>query len=195
MSLPIRKKLVVVGDGGCGKTSLLLTFAKNEFPVDYIPTVFENYVALMEVDDRRVELALWDTAGQEDYDRLRPLSYTRAEVVLICFSLDSPSSLMNVTEKWAPEVRLYIPTIPIILVGNKKDLRHKQQEQDGTRRERNVTKDDGRVVAEKIGAAAYMECSALRREGITEVFQMAAREALKYSEQRKKRKVLNCRIC
>ena len=64
MSLPIRKKLVVVGDGGCGKTSLLLTFAKNEFPVDYIPTVFENYVALMEVDDRRVELALWDTAGE-----------------------------------------------------------------------------------------------------------------------------------
>uniref|UniRef100_A0A672F7L4 Uncharacterized protein n=1 Tax=Salarias fasciatus TaxID=181472 RepID=A0A672F7L4_SALFA len=60
----IRKKLVIVGDGACGKTCLLIVF------------MFENYIADIEVDgNRSVELALWDTAGQEDYDRLRPLSY------------------------------------------------------------------------------------------------------------------------
>jgi small GTP-binding protein len=61
--------------------------------------VFENYVADVEVDGKHVELALWDTAGQEDYDRLRPLSYPDSHVVLICFAIDSPDSLDNVQEK------------------------------------------------------------------------------------------------
>ena len=53
----------------------------------------------MEVDGKHVELALWDTAGQEDYDRLRPLSYPDSHVILICFAVDSPDSLDNVQEK------------------------------------------------------------------------------------------------
>jgi Ras homolog gene family, member A len=61
--------------------------------------VFENYVADVEVDGKHVELALWDTAGQEDYDRLRPLSYPDSHVILICFAVDSPDSLDNVQEK------------------------------------------------------------------------------------------------
>lgn len=54
----------------------------------------------------QVELALWDTAGQEDYDRLRPLSYPDTDVILMCFSVDSPDSLENIPEKWTPEVSL-----------------------------------------------------------------------------------------
>ena len=61
--------------------------------------MFETYVADVEVDQRHVELALWDTAGQEDYDRLRPLSYPDSHVILICFAVDSPDSLDNVQEK------------------------------------------------------------------------------------------------
>jgi len=69
---------------------------------------------------RQVELALWDTAGQEDYDRLRPLSYPDTDVILMCFSIDSPDSLENIPEKWTPEVKHFCPSVPIILVGNKK---------------------------------------------------------------------------
>ncbi|KAH7986678.1 hypothetical protein HPB52_024806 [Rhipicephalus sanguineus] len=119
----IRKKLVIVGDGACGKTCLLIVFSKDQFPEVYVPTVFENYVADIEVDGKQVELALWDTAGQEDYDRLRPLSYPDTDVILMCFSIDSPDSLENILEKWHPEVKHFCPSVPIVLVANKKDLR------------------------------------------------------------------------
>ena len=65
----------------------------------YIPTTFENYVSDVEVDGKNVELALWDTAGSEDYDRFRPYSYPDSDVILICFAIDSPDSLDNVQGK------------------------------------------------------------------------------------------------
>lgn len=64
-----------------------------------IPTVFENYVTDCRVDGKSVQLALWDTAGQEDYERLRPLAYAKAHVILIGFSVDTPDSLDNVKNK------------------------------------------------------------------------------------------------
>uniref|UniRef100_A0A2K6SA31 Ras homolog family member C n=1 Tax=Saimiri boliviensis boliviensis TaxID=39432 RepID=A0A2K6SA31_SAIBB len=82
----IRKKLVIVGDGAC----LLIIFSKDQFLEVYVPTVFENYIADVEVDCKQVELALWDTAGQDDYDRQRPLSYPDTDVILMCFSINSP---------------------------------------------------------------------------------------------------------
>ena len=106
----IRKKLVIVGDGACGKTCLLIVFSKDQFPEVYVPTVFENYVADIEVDGKHVELALWDTAGQEDYDRLRPLSYPDTDVILMCFSIDR---LVDIANKW--HMFNFSPALPILL--------------------------------------------------------------------------------
>ncbi|KAF9604583.1 hypothetical protein IFM89_008027 [Coptis chinensis] len=75
------------------------------------------------VDGSTVNLGLWDTAGQEDYNRLRPLSYRGADVFLLAFSLISKASYENVAKKWIPELRHYAPGVPIILVGTKLDLR------------------------------------------------------------------------
>lgn len=127
---PIKKKVVIVGDGESGKTCLLRVFFEDIFPEVYVPTVFDYYTTVIEVDGKKVELDLWDTAGQEDYDRLRPLSYGGTDVVIICYSIDTPRSLINVIDKWVPEVRYFCKEVPVILVGNKKDIRDNHLQQD-----------------------------------------------------------------
>ena len=116
-------KCVVVGDGMVGKTCLLILYAKNEFPADTVPTIFDNYNANVMFEGRPIDLGLWDTAGQESYDRLRRVSYEKTDVFLICFSLISMDSLQNVGSKWYDEITHYCPGVPIILVGTKLDLR------------------------------------------------------------------------
>lgn len=106
------------------------------------------------VDGRPVSLGLWDTAGQEDYDRLRPLSYPQTDVFLICFSLVSPPSFENVTGKWVPEILHHAPNIPILLVGTKLDLREDPETLDKLR-SRKMTPIDyqrGAACAREIGA-------------------------------------------
>ncbi|XP_050174129.1 rho-related GTP-binding protein RhoF isoform X2 [Myiozetetes cayanensis] len=92
-------KVVIVGDGGCGKTSLLMVYAKGSFPEQYAPSVFEKYTTSVTVGKKEVTLNLYDTAGQEDYDRLRPLSYQNTNVVLICYDVMNPTSYDNVAAK------------------------------------------------------------------------------------------------
>ena len=126
--------------------------------------------------------------GQEDYDRLRPLSYPDTDVILMCFSIDSPDSLENIPEKWTPEVRHFCPTVPIVLVGNKKDLRYDET----TRREllkakqEPVKTEEGRAMSEKIGAYTYLECSAKTNEGVRDVFETATRAALQTKRKKKR---------
>lgn len=185
----IRRKLVIVGDGACGKTCLLIVFAKGKFPQVYVPTVFDNYVADVEVDGRRVELALWDTAGQEDYDRLRPLSYPDSNVVLICFSIDLPDSLENVMEKWISEVLHFCQGVPIILVGCKVDLRNDSQVIENLRAngQEPVSQGAAQEVAEQIGAVEYIECSAKTGYGVREVFEAATRASLMGKQNKTKK--------
>jgi len=190
LSPSVRKKLVIVGDGTCGKTCLLIVFSKDQFPEVYVPTVFENYVADIETENTRVELALWDTAGQEDYDRLRPLSYPETDVIIMCFAIDNPASFENVAEKWAAEVKHFCPNVPIILVGNKKDLRNDSNTIERLAKEHTapISYVQGRAKASQIGAFEYCECSARNKEFIREVFEIATRAALETSKKGHKRK-------
>ncbi|CAN8104039.1 unnamed protein product [Discula destructiva] len=170
------KKIVVVGDGGCGKTCLLISYSQGYFPEKYVPTVFENYITYPThpATGKTVELALWDTAGQEEYDRLRPLSYPETDLIFVCFAIDCPNSLDNVTDKWYPEVLHFCPYTPLILVGLKSDLRYKKTCIDMLKTQglTPVTREQGMDVARKMNAQ-YMECSSKEMKGVDEIFEQA----------------------
>jgi len=168
-----RVKLVVVGDGAVGKTSLLISYATNNFPTDYVPTVFENYTARKKRNDETILLHLWDTAGQEEYDRLRPLSYPGADVVLLCFSTVSQASYDAIRDKWAPEVNHYIHEVPHILVGTKIDLREAQHPDPNSGKFEPITPEMGQSMAKQIKAAKYVEVSSKTRQGLEDVFAQA----------------------
>jgi len=165
-----------------------LTFANPLACKVYVPTVFENYVADIQVDGKQIELALWDTAGQEDYDRLRPLSYPDTNVLLICYSIDSPDSLENVPEKWVPEVRHFCPNVPFVLVGCKVDLRDHESTIAELKKngQHPVTEEEGAACAAKIGAYEYKTCSARTKENVREVFEIATRAGLTSKGAKKK---------
>lgn len=174
-----RVKLVVVGDGAIGKTSLLIRYATGEFPTEYLPTVFENYTAQMKKDSDVILLHLWDTAGQEEYDRLRPLSYPGADVVLLCFSTINQASFEAIREKWAPEIHHYIPNIPHILVGTKIDLREAKHPDPNSGKFEPITYDQGVAMATEIKASTYMEVCSKTGEGVQEVFTEAVNQVIR----------------
>jgi len=160
-------------------THVRIAYTSNSFPKEYVPTVFDNYSANVRVADKTVSLSLWDTAGQEDYDRLRPLSYPQTDVFLICFSVISSTSFSNVKTKWWPEVTHHCPTSNI-LVGTKLDLREDPEKLESLKEKglSPITTDQGEQLSREIKAVKYMECSALTQKGLKEVFDFAIKTVL-----------------
>ena len=182
-----------------GKTCLLISYTTGRLiRSDWISSSWMtdvNYSANVMVDGKPFNLDLWDTAGQEDYDRLRPLSYPQTDVFLICYSVVNPSSFENVRIKWYQEVRHHCPDKPIILVGTKLDLRdnpetlHKLKERKMTP----ITYPQVLAMIKDIGAVKYLECSALTGEGLKDVFNEAVRAVpcpqVKATKEANKRKL------
>ncbi|RVW96641.1 Rac-like GTP-binding protein RAC1 [Vitis vinifera] len=206
-------KCVTVGDGAVGKTCMLISYTSNTFPTvssvfaknrrirvflgvwkygslleDYVPTVFDNFSANVVVDGSTVNLGLWDTAGQEDYNRLRPLSYRGADVFLLAFSLISKASYENVAKKWIPELRHYAPGVPIILVGTKLDLRDDKQFFIDHPGAVPITTAQGEELRKLIGAPAYIECSSKTQQNVKAVFDAAIKVVLQPPKQKKRKK-------
>ena len=158
-----RIKCVVVGDGGVGKTCMLLSHLEGIFPEDYIPTVFENYESKITVNDEEIMFSIWDTAGQEGYARIRAVSYPDTDIFIICFSVSDRKSFRNVTDLWYLEIQHHCPNIPIILVGTKADLRNTKP------LDKLISQESASNKARDINAK-YMECSSLKVDGLTSIF-------------------------
>ncbi|KAK5154289.1 Rho GTPase [Recurvomyces mirabilis] len=144
-------------------------------------SIFENYVHDIFIDNVHVELSLWDTAGQEEFDRLRSLSYDDTHAIMLCFSVDSPESLENVESKWVGEIAENCPGVRLVLVALKCDLREpvaEGEEGEGALKRPCIDYKAGLAVAEKIKALRYLECSAMKNRGVNEAFTEAARVAL-----------------
>lgn len=184
----VRKKFVIVGDGLCGKTCLLMTFSSGKFPEGYKPRTVENDIFNLSVDGRTVELEFCDTVGEDDFDKVRPLAYPNTDVVVMCFSIERPESLESIAKKWTPELAQFCPKAPIIIVGNKKDLRDDQgiKETLAKVNQSPVTSEQGRAMCERINGHVYLECSSKTMEGVRNVFETAARAALLKKRDRKR---------
>ncbi|GER56878.1 Rac-like GTP-binding protein 3 [Striga asiatica] len=166
-------KCVTVGDGAVGKTCMLICYTSNKFPTDYIPTVFDNFSANVVLEGTTVNLGLWDTAGQEDYNRLRPLSYRGADVFVLAFSLVSRASYENIIKKWIPELQHFAPGIPLVLVGTKLVP---------------VSTMQGEELRRQIGASYYIECSSKTQQNVKAVFDAAIRVVIKPPQNQREKK-------
>eukprot|EP00484_Ammonia_sp_Unknown_P026816 CAMPEP_0197040072 /NCGR_PEP_ID=MMETSP1384-20130603/16821_1 /TAXON_ID=29189 /ORGANISM="Ammonia sp." /LENGTH=189 /DNA_ID=CAMNT_0042470759 /DNA_START=31 /DNA_END=600 /DNA_ORIENTATION=- len=170
-------KVVVVGDGAIGKTCLLTVYTNGTFPEEYIPTVFDNYSELKEIafdhpkpHKKTIRLDLWDTAGQEEFDRIRPLSYRDANYFLICFAVNSELSFDHIREKWVPEIKHHAPNKGFVLVGLKSDL------------ECVVPKEQIDKLRKEIDADAYIQASALKKNNVDLVFETAMKNYYKHRD-------------
>ena len=194
MSDNIKIKCVVVGDGAVGKTSMLMSHGHDSFPTEYVPTVFDNYQASVGVDGKEIALSLWDTAGQEDYDRLRPLSYPGTDVFLLCYSVVDRNSLANVSKKWKPEIDNNIQSVPIILVGTKLDLKTDEEYLE----ENSVTPvetSEGEEKQKELGLHSFIETSAMNQHNLKLVFDTAIMAVLKERKDKNKKSAKKSSIC
>jgi len=186
-------KCVVVGDGAVGKTCLLISYTTNKFPSEYVPTVFDNYAVTVMIGGEPYTLGLFDTAGQEDYDRLRPLSYPQTDVFLVCFSVVSPASYENIREKWVPEIAHHCPKTPFLLVGTQADLRDDPiaVEKLARNKQKPISIDQAERLARDLKAVKYVECSALTQKGLKNVFDEAILAALEPPKKPSSKKKCN----
>ncbi|KAJ4457309.1 putative Rho-related protein rac1A [Paratrimastix pyriformis] len=186
-------KCVVVGDGAVGKTCMLVSYTSNNFPTEYLATVFDNYETLQVVDKTTVRLQLWSVPQPskhsddshflhiqfcalypkgillEEYDRLRSLSFPQTDVFLICFSVDSRQSLQNVKTKWYPEISGFAKggKVPVMLVGTKTDIRPDKKDPNSSKF---VYPEEAKQVVTSLGLTEFVECSARTQTGLANVF-------------------------
>ena len=173
-------KCVVIGDGCVGKTCMLLSYTTNRFPDEYMPTIFDNYSVNVLVNSNAINLSLWDTPGQDDYDKLRPLSYSKTNVFVLCFSIICPSSFDNIKIKWVPELKLHMPNSPFILVGTKLDMRndHNTKLKLKEKNLNTISREQGIILQQDINANKYIECSALTKQNLKNVFDEAIKTVI-----------------
>ncbi|KAN0045538.1 hypothetical protein ACTA71_005916 [Dictyostelium dimigraforme] len=171
-------KLLVLGDCKIGKTTMMMTYSTGSFPTGYVPTIVDATSLDIQYEDKVCHVGFWDTSALEEHDRLRPLSYPQTDVIIVCFSIDSPKSFENVSKKWILEIREYAPTgTPIILLGTKSDLREDVNTINSLKQinQQPISYKQGLSLSKEIKATIYLECSALCNQGVSEIFKQVCR--------------------
>ncbi|KAL5009041.1 hypothetical protein ScPMuIL_014622 [Solemya velum] len=158
-------------------------------------TEVPGYGATLAIEGKPYHISIFDTAGQEDFNKLRVLAYMKCDVFLICFSVAQPETLKSVQENWVPELRQYLPETPFVLVGTQTDRRTNalsSQVVHGSF----VSAKEGAEMASKLGACYYVECSSLTGEGLDDLKQDIVYTAQKSWETNctNQTKCCNCEI-
>jgi small GTP-binding protein len=177
-----------VGDGAVGKTTFLFSFAMDCVPSEYVPTTFDNYSATYTLEGREIALGLWDTAGQSDFAKLRPISYKMTDVYLVFFSVVNPTSFENVKEHWIHEVKQYSPDVPFFLIGTQIDQRDDKAviKALGDKKEKPITEKEGKKLSKDLGAVDYIEISAKDKTTYGDLWEEVLRYTINEFKSQKK---------
>lgn len=183
-------KIVVIGDGGAGKTSLLTAATTGRFPGEYEPTIFDSRQENITVDNIKYTLDLNDTAGGEDYELLRPLQYVGTDVFILCVSCVTQNGIATIESKWLPEMDEYSPGVPFAIVCTKVDLRDDVDLLERVRHEPMSIITPGRLeeIAKHCGASYYHDVSAMHNIGLNTLFPSIIRHCIVNPPKTQKRR-------
>ena len=157
-------KLLIIGESGVGKTSILLRFTDDYFSDKFMSTIGVDFkVKELEVDGKHVKLQIWDSAGQERFRNITMSYYRNSSGIIIVYDVTNHTSFDHVNN-WIEEVRKYVPGSPLMLVGNKADLED----------ERKVQFEEGQELAEKHNLI-FLETSAKTALNIEDTFEKFTR--------------------
>ncbi|MHA1917545.1 MAG: GTP-binding protein [Candidatus Ranarchaeia archaeon] len=164
-------KVIVIGDGQVGKTSLTFRFSTGSFRQHYLMTIgVEFAVKMIQIDNKQVKLQIWDTGGQERFSYIRPLYYRGAVGAIVAFDLTNDDTFLHIPN-WIAEVRKYCGVVPMILVGTKSDLEDQRQ----------VTKERAEKYAAELNAT-YFETSSKTGLNVIDVFENLGRRIISANE-------------
>lgn len=168
-----KKRLALVGDAGCGKTTLAVRLSQDIFIEDYFATDFDDYSAEIGMAPHNTcRLTMLDTSGSHEQTEIRSLAYEGCNVVLVCFDLTDMETFDNVQSHWLPELEKYCPGVPFVVAGLKRDAMCEDRCSCGGNCCK-LSENDLRAFIGKSGAVAYVECSALTSENVEETFRMS----------------------
>jgi len=182
-------KVALVGDGTVGKTALLMSYVCQAFLEEYVPTMFDNFSVIETMENETINVILWDTAGQEDYESIRVHTcFPNTHIFLLCFSVVHPDSFHNVSQKWLKELKTACPDTPYILVATKTDLRTDEEvvRQLQDKDKKPISTKEGQKRAKEIKAKEYIECSAKDVASVNNVFRSAVKFLIDPEKERKK---------
>ncbi|PWN19920.1 putative RSR1-GTP-binding protein [Microstroma glucosiphilum] len=173
-------KIVMLGGGGVGKSALTLQFVKGEFLSTYDPTIEETYRKTMEVDGLKSVIEIMDTAGTEQFTALKEIYMKAGNAFILVFSLTHLGSVNELGELREQILRLKGRKVPLILVGNKSDLKADRQ----------CPQEVGANLSRLWGKIPYYEASARKGTNVDEIFEDAVRQcrAMETSTQLDKKK-------
>ncbi|MHA1269926.1 MAG: Rab family GTPase [Candidatus Helarchaeota archaeon] len=116
-------KLVITGDAGCGKTSLIRRYADNKFDENYKPSIGADFtLKVINFSSYDVILTCWDIGGQDLFDSLRNYYYFGSNASIIVFDVTRPETFERIGTKWLPDIRTHVGDIPVLILANKVDL-------------------------------------------------------------------------
>lgn len=163
----LERQMTILGRGECGKTSIVHRLVRGTFAEALPATPIESETLDTSVRGTSMRIKIFDTSGQEDFSRFRVLTLPVTDYVLVCYAVTDPLSYAEVEDTIAGMIVQKAPAhAKVVLVATKIDCS----------KEGDLTAEEGRLLAERIGAVGFFECSALTGVGITEIFDFVAND-------------------